>query len=56
MSLKSLTQWVYKLSGKVPLRTVLILPFVLQIFGAVGVTGYFSFRNGQKAVEDLEST
>lgn len=53
MSLKSLTQWAYKLSGKVPLRMVLILPFVLQIFGAVGVTGYFSFRNGQKVVEDL---
>ncbi|GAB1544315.1 hypothetical protein NUACC21_69910 [Scytonema sp. NUACC21] len=35
------------------LRTILILPFVLQIVGAVGLVGYLSFRNGQKAVEDL---
>ncbi|MCC5638297.1 HAMP domain-containing protein [Nostoc sp. CHAB 5844] len=35
------------------LRTVLIVPFVLQIFVAVGLTGYFSLRNGQKAVNDL---
>ncbi|MDY6783366.1 MAG: SpoIIE family protein phosphatase [Cyanobacteriota bacterium] len=35
------------------LRTVLVVPFVLQIFAAVGLTGYFSFRNGQQAVNDL---
>jgi sigma-B regulation protein RsbU (phosphoserine phosphatase) len=35
------------------LRTVLVVPFVLQIFAAVGLTGYFSFRNGQHAVNDL---
>ncbi|MEG4807828.1 ATP-binding protein [Microcoleus sp. F8-D3] len=38
---------------KMPLRRVLILPFVLQIFTAVGVTGYFSLQNGQKAVNDV---
>ena len=32
---------------------VLILPFVLQIFGAVGLVGYLSFKNGQKAVNEL---
>ncbi|WP_413773950.1 ATP-binding protein [Nostoc sp. MG11] len=32
---------------------VLIVPFVLQIFGAVGLVGYLSFKNGQKAVNDL---
>ena len=37
----------------VPLPLVLIVPFVLQIFAAVGITGYLSFRNGQKAVNDL---
>lgn len=26
---------------------------MLQIFMAVGLTGYFSFRNGQKAVNDI---
>lgn len=36
-----------------PLQLVLIIPFVLQIFGAVGLVGYLSFRNGQKAVDDL---
>ncbi|NJL51946.1 MAG: hypothetical protein HC930_06495 [Hydrococcus sp. SU_1_0] len=38
---------------KVPLRLVLVVPFVLQIFVAVGLTGYLSLRNGQKAVNDL---
>jgi PAS domain S-box-containing protein len=36
-----------------PLRVVLVLPFVLQLFAAVGTVGYLSFRNGQKAVADL---
>jgi signal transduction histidine kinase/CheY-like chemotaxis protein len=36
-----------------PLRAVLVVPFVLQIFAAVGLTGYFSWRNGQQAVNDL---
>ncbi len=40
---------------KVKLRSVLIIPFVLQIFMAVGLTGYFSLRNGQKAVNELAS-
>ena len=40
-------------SKKLPLRQILILPFVIQIFAAVGLTGYLSFRNGQKAVNDL---
>jgi PAS domain S-box-containing protein len=52
MSVKFLNRLV-PISPKVPLRTVLIVPFVLQIFAAVGLTGYLSFRNGQKAVNDL---
>lgn len=36
-----------------PLRIVLIVPFLLQIFGTVGLVGYLSYRNGQQAVEDL---
>jgi PAS domain S-box-containing protein len=39
--------------GKVPLRVILIVPFVVQVVGAVGLVGYLSFRNGQKAVNDL---
>lgn len=42
-------------SRKIPLRSVLILPFVLQIFAAVGLTGYFSLQNGQKAVNDVSA-
>ena len=38
---------------KTPLRIVLLAPFILQIFAAVGLTGWISLRNGQKAVKDL---
>lgn len=44
-----------KLSKRVPLRTYLIVPFVLQIIAVVGVTGYLSYHNGQEAVRDLVS-
>lgn len=38
---------------KLRLRTTLVLPFVPQIIAAVGLVGYLSFRNGQKAVDEL---
>jgi signal transduction histidine kinase len=38
---------------KVPLRLVLIVPFVVQISISVGLVGYLSFKNGQKAVNEL---
>ncbi|HEY9799320.1 MAG TPA: ATP-binding protein [Leptolyngbyaceae cyanobacterium] len=38
---------------KLSLRLILIVPFVLQIFTAVSLVGYLSFRNGQKAVNEL---
>ena len=38
---------------KFRLRTALVVPFVLQIVTAVSLVGYLSFRNGQKAVNDL---
>ncbi|MGL5063923.1 MAG: ATP-binding protein [Microcoleus sp.] len=38
---------------RIPLQAVLIVPFVLQVFAAVGLTGYISLRNGQRAVNDL---
>ncbi|WP_017304266.1 hypothetical protein [Spirulina subsalsa] len=40
---------------KLHLRLVLIVPFLLQTFTIVGLTGWLSFRNGQKAVNDLAS-
>ncbi len=52
-----LVQFIQGLFGKVyanmPLKTVLIVPFVLQICGAVALIGYLSFKNGQLAVENL---
>ncbi|MEC4892875.1 MAG: adenylate/guanylate cyclase domain-containing protein [Oscillatoria sp. PMC 1051.18] len=38
---------------QVPLRLVLVVPFILQIFAAVGLTGWFSLRNGQKAIQEV---
>ena len=40
---------------KFRLRTALVVPFVLQIVAAVGLVGYLSFRNGQKAVNNVAS-
>ncbi|HEY9691446.1 MAG TPA: cache domain-containing protein [Oculatellaceae cyanobacterium] len=42
-----------KSNEKLPLQLLLIVPFVLQIFAAVGLVGYLSFKNGQKAVNTL---
>jgi phosphoserine phosphatase RsbU/P len=36
-----------------PLRTVLIIPFILQTIGLASVVGYLSYLNGQKAVDEL---
>jgi signal transduction histidine kinase/CheY-like chemotaxis protein len=41
------------LSRELPLRPILVMPFLLQILVAVGLVGYLSFRNGEKAVEQL---
>ncbi|TVQ51337.1 MAG: PAS domain S-box protein [Spirulina sp. DLM2.Bin59] len=38
---------------QLPLRVVLVVPFVVQLFAAVGIVGYLSYRNGQQAVENL---
>ncbi|QYO65136.1 hypothetical protein [Leptolyngbya sp. 7M] len=37
------------------LRLILIVPFVLQIAVAVGLTGYLAIRNGQKSVHTITS-
>ncbi|NEO87711.1 MAG: PAS domain-containing protein, partial [Spirulina sp. SIO3F2] len=36
-----------------PIRTVLIVPFVMQLVGTVGLVGYLSYRSGQQAVQEL---
>jgi two-component system sensor histidine kinase ChiS len=40
-------------SSRLPLRAVLIIPFVLQILLVAGLIGFLSFRNGQSAVKTL---
>lgn len=39
--------------ARLPLRLVLIVPFVVQIGAAVGLTGYLSLSHGQRAVNDV---
>ncbi|MFZ4557106.1 MAG: hybrid sensor histidine kinase/response regulator, partial [Pseudanabaena sp.] len=41
---------------QIPLRLLLIVPFVLQIVGAVGLVGYLSYRSGQEAVENIAAS
>lgn len=37
------------------LQNIITLPFLLQIFVAVGLVGYFSWRNGEQAVNNVTS-
>ena len=50
---KQLNRWATKIIGKAPLQTVLIVPFLVQIVGTVGVVGWLSFQNGQRDVNDV---
>lgn len=38
---------------RVPLQWMLVVPFMVQIFAAVGLTGWLAFRNGQLAIREL---
>ena len=53
MSFRSLTKLVAQISGKIPLRITLIVPFVILTLGTTGLVGYLSWKNGQEAVNDL---
>jgi signal transduction histidine kinase/DNA-binding response OmpR family regulator len=50
---RRLINQIKKHSGQVPLRVYIVVPFVLQTFAIVGLTGWLSLRNGQKAVNDV---
>jgi signal transduction histidine kinase/DNA-binding response OmpR family regulator len=39
----------------ISLRSLLIVPFVLQIVGAVGLVGYLSYRSGQEGINEVVS-
>ncbi|MDX2244871.1 MAG: adenylate/guanylate cyclase domain-containing protein [Leptolyngbyaceae cyanobacterium bins.302] len=38
---------------KLPLRSIFILSTLIQVVTAVGLAGYFSYRNGQRAVNEV---
>ncbi len=38
---------------KLPLRWVLVVPFLVQIFAVVGLTGFLAYKNGQRTVGEL---
>ncbi|TVP67573.1 MAG: EAL domain-containing protein [Leptolyngbya sp. LCM1.Bin17] len=39
--------------SRVPLRMLLVVPFVVQVSAAVGLTGWLSIRHGQQAVNNV---
>jgi Signal transduction histidine kinase len=53
MKIPTFSNLVAGVAGKLPLRTVLIVPFVVQIVGMVGLVGYLSLKSGEEAVENL---
>lgn len=53
MQVDQIKCWSQRIIGKIGLRTVLIVPFVLQIFTTVSLVGYFSFIHGQQAITEL---
>ncbi len=53
MKTQQKSSWLSKISGRFPLRVVLIIPFVLQLLAVVGVMGYLSFSSGQKSVNEV---
>ncbi|HEY9796989.1 MAG TPA: hypothetical protein V6D30_15205 [Leptolyngbyaceae cyanobacterium] len=55
-SIQTIKKVVTKVAGKLSVRTVIIVPFVLQLVGSVGLVGYLSLRNGQKGDLDLMLT
>ena len=49
----NLRQILTKKKQKIPLRFILIVPFLVQIGAAVGLTAYFSFSHGHESIEKL---
>ncbi|MEO1208358.1 MAG: diguanylate cyclase [Cyanobacteria bacterium J06638_20] len=51
--LTSFKSTLRKAIGTVPIQTVLVLPFMLQVMGIVGLVAYISYRSGQRSIEEL---
>jgi len=41
------------LQGRVSMQAVLVVPFLLQVFGIVGLVTYLCYRSGQEALEKM---
>ena len=39
--------------SSIPLNAILVIPFLLEVLVAVGLTGFLSIRNGERAVQEL---
>lgn len=44
-----------QMTRRLPLRVIFTVPVLLQLVGSVGLVGYLSFQNGQRAVQNLAS-
>ncbi len=55
MSIVLLNPAIVIISGKLPLQSVPVVSFVVQITAAMGIVGYFWFQNGPQAVNQLAS-
>lgn len=53
MLLKNISRSIAKIHGHLPLRLLLTVPFVVQTVAIVSIVAYLSFRNGQKAVQEM---
>ncbi|MGK7927918.1 MAG: histidine kinase dimerization/phospho-acceptor domain-containing protein, partial [Spirulina sp.] len=53
MLLKAKPHSPFKRLQKIPLRSILVVPFAIEVFAVVGLTGWLSLQNGQKAVNDV---
>jgi PAS domain S-box-containing protein len=49
------TRLLTQACNKLPLGVVLIVPFVLQVVGTVGLVAYLSYRNSQQAVREVST-
>ncbi|MDY6940669.1 MAG: adenylate/guanylate cyclase domain-containing protein [Cyanobacteriota bacterium] len=49
----SLSRFAATIARKLPLRLVLVVPFTVLVFGATGITGWISVRNGERAINKL---
>jgi signal transduction histidine kinase len=53
MSLKVKNSESVKVNKSLKLRLILVIPFVLEVFAAVGLVGYFATVNSQQAINNL---